>query len=660
MISAPPLLSGRRKRTDLDSSVVSPGAVFCSSPACQKVYVAGKSHASREQHWAFVQPPTQEQWEQHCIGQGTAKEREDIPDSAEQVRSKRRRGDKLGPASAIVHQGDVASNAKLSAAQRKARKPYTFTFGKHYGRTLDHVLRLQPSYIRWLAMESNIPRQPRHFRLKQVLVQAGILKSISGSDDYEAGPRLPKRSNWRFAKFGPPKQPHHCALCNSDEHNIATCVAGSSNLRSKISYKKEQVAKQRRKLLYSGVRKECARQRSRAVSSKRLLLSYDELCAMSEEAVIAHGVSQGVFQGFSTAKQHIAFVRPCSGHGAIGLKKAMRAYWHLCHGKRLADVMEIVRLGENTVARLQRHMLGAVFFDALVMQSENRWGEEGATTRILEGDEKRFKDTTILAENGEMVHRFLPYILFTERGDCEHQDRALKTQIFLQSMGVTQCTGNKRFPKLTLKFCVEAMRVAKIGEHAKVVWMSDGGEDPASAVKAAVRANPNIVQHQTVDHSGSMYARSCMVKDFQLPDGRWVWRQGIAGDQKCEGLFHQLVEFVPPSPRFTDRVPLELWIRYGQWRLMSGCEDVWPRFCKALGAYPQRLQSDDLASQAGCLFVDVARYLRDANARVAATCPPKEPNWQIGYFVKALQRASATLGDIAGVFATREGEGKGG
>lgn len=92
--------------------------------------------------------------------------------------------------------------------------------------------------------------------------------------------------------------------------------------------------------------------------------------------------------------------------------------------------------------------------------------------------------------------------------------------------------GNKRFPKLTERFCGEAMKVARIGDHANVVWMSDGGEDPASAVKAATRENPSIAQHETVDHSAHMYSRSCKVKDSELPNEEWAWRQCLAGDQK--------------------------------------------------------------------------------------------------------------------------------
>ena len=194
-----------------------------------------------------------------------------------------------------------------------------------------------------------------------------------------------------------------------------------------------------------------------------------------------------------------------------------------------------------------------------------------------------------------------------------HEDRPVKTQIFVLSMGLTSCIGQKRFPKLTEAFCTKAMKLAKIGDHAKVVWMSDGGDDPASAVKATLRQMPNVVQHETVDHSGHQYSRSCMVKDFQLPGGQWTWRPNMAGDQKSEGLWNQILNFMPAQLKFQDRVPLELWIRYGQWRLLAGCEDVWPRFCSALGAYPERLESGDLAKEAGDIGLDVLNSLRDTN-----------------------------------------------
>lgn len=73
---------------------------------------------------------------------------------------------------------------------------------------------------------------------------------------------------------------------------------------------------------------------------------------------------------------------------------------------------------------------------------------------------------------------------------------------------------------------------------------------------------------------------------------------------------------------------------------MAGCEDVWPRFYKALGAYPQRLQCEDVWGQAGNLVQDVVQYLRDANARVALTCPPSaRPLRQEDNAMKALQQS---------------------
>ena len=102
-------------------------------------------------------------------------------------------------------------------------------------------------------------------------------------------------------------------------------------------------------------------------------VSYDELKGMGEEAIVSHGVSQRIFLGLSEAKRHIAFVRSCSGHGGIGLKKALCAYWHLSRGKSVADVMEVMRLGESTLVRLQRHMLG----DALLALHARQAGPLG-------------------------------------------------------------------------------------------------------------------------------------------------------------------------------------------------------------------------------------------------------------------------------------------
>ena len=103
----------------------------------------------------------------------------------------------------------------------------------------------------------------------------------------------------------------------------------------------------------------------------RLSISGNDLAGMDKAAIFAHGVGQCIFHEQGAARLHLAFARSCSGHGGIGLKKAACAYWHLCRGKSAADVMEAVGIGESTVVRLQRHMLGAVWLDALMLQSEN-------------------------------------------------------------------------------------------------------------------------------------------------------------------------------------------------------------------------------------------------------------------------------------------------
>ena len=91
---------------------------------------------------------------------------------------------------------------------------------------------------------------------------------------------------------------------------------------------------------------------------------------MPEDAIIAHGVEHKIFAKVAEAKQHLAFKRSCAGHGAIGMKKAMCAYWHLCQGKTKAEIMTALRIGESTVTRLQYHALGAIWLDALQLQSE--------------------------------------------------------------------------------------------------------------------------------------------------------------------------------------------------------------------------------------------------------------------------------------------------
>ena len=169
--------------------------------------------------------PTLEQWDRHCSGQD--RKRVDDLGSTSQGDAEIRREGVSGAALAIVSQSGTANDKKLSAGQRRMLQPYRFTFGKFCGCTLDHVKRVQPTYIRSFVNATGMINQPKHFRLRKALLEAGYVQKVS-EDVYEAGPQLPKRPNWRYAKFGEPRQPHHCALCGSTDHNISTCVKGAS------------------------------------------------------------------------------------------------------------------------------------------------------------------------------------------------------------------------------------------------------------------------------------------------------------------------------------------------------------------------------------------------------------------------------------------------
>ena len=191
--------------------------------------------------------------------------------------------------------------------------------------------------------------------------------------------------------------------------------------------------------------------------------------------------------------------------------------------------------------------------------------------------------------------------------------------MYLHSLGISESAGPK-LPKISLISVEEHIEKAGIGKDAKVVWMSDGAEDPASALASACRSHPHIVQHEKVNHSAKMWGRSCMVKDERLPDGSYKWKPCVAGDQKCEQLFKQLNGYVPKGLKFDDSIHLELWLRYGQWRLQAGNEDIWPRFCRAMREYPQRLLSEAGAAGMDTLSMDVAEFLKNHNGIIKKMC----------------------------------------
>ena len=182
--------SKRTKRSDLDSSVIQPGAKFCMAPECNKVYLSGRSHASKKQHSGFVRASTMEEWKQHC--------------TVSLFRSKRMR-----------------EHASGSVVHGSPNKVYTFNFGKHEGETLEHVLQRFPWYVNWLVTKTEIPKRKAQCQLKLALLEARIIQPVIGySDDYTWGPVSPSRG--RNVKPSPPP---------SIECNIINCDTDSSILQ---------------------------------------------------------------------------------------------------------------------------------------------------------------------------------------------------------------------------------------------------------------------------------------------------------------------------------------------------------------------------------------------------------------------------------------------
>ena len=192
----------RRRRCQLDSSTIAPGAVYCAQ--CEKVYL-DKTHESRAQH--YCAPVTMAQWQQHCNA-----------DEAE----------------------------------------YRFDFGKCKGLSLEETQNIRPAYIAWIIREG-LYNYRKHHRLRRALIKGGFLKQVNDSGTYSAShlvtePKKRKRLNWR-RKFGPPKETHRCSICRSSEHNKTSCVAGCPDLHARVVYKTQEVARRARKLLYSGKRR---------------------------------------------------------------------------------------------------------------------------------------------------------------------------------------------------------------------------------------------------------------------------------------------------------------------------------------------------------------------------------------------------------------------
>ena len=234
--------------------------------------------------------------------------------------------------------------------------------------------------------------------------------------------------------------------------------------------------------------------------------------------------------------------------------------------------------------------------------------------------------------------------MFLPRGDGGTS--AVLQPCFLMSLGITESFGEKRIPRLEASKCEEMLRLARIGDEARVVLFTDGGSNPACPYRIASSKISGIVQQEGVDHSGKQYARACLRKGFLTGDGSYTWVPGVAGDNRVEGAWKQLVSHMDCNVAFDHDVALEMSARYAQWRFMISVDHPWLRYLAALRLYPSRLEAGTLTQPLGSLGERVLTHLRGWSQTRAARCPvPRHRDWHL--MVKNLASAGNLLQEMS-------------
>ena len=177
--------------------------------------------------------------------------------------------------------------------------------------------------------------------------------------------------------------------------------------------------RKRRKLEYSGVRHKFARQKSRM----KLQCVLDDFCSLPIKAVLERCVANGMFESIVHVCKHPAFLSCASRHGSLSLRKTLLVHWHFMHGKPIADIRSATGASEPSIYRIQRHVLGVIYFDAMDLQAQIRFGGDATSATMIEADEKcSISRSEMDPVTGDMVHSFLHYMAFLDREGRRNPD----------------------------------------------------------------------------------------------------------------------------------------------------------------------------------------------------------------------------------------------
>ena len=292
-------------------------------------------------------------------------------------------------------------------------------------------------------------------------------------------------------------------------------------MMARLRYASARVLRKRRQQEYSGVRKKFPRQMSRI----KVVCNGDDFASLSLRDMVQRCISDGLFESVASISDNPAFSRFRNGHGCLSMRKVFLVHWHVAHGSSIAHIRCATGVSESSISRIRTHGLGAIYLDALDLQSQIRFGGTTQTVTI-EGDQKLFSSRSDLDGTGNVVHRMRVYIAFIERGDCKNPAFPCRFQIWVRAMPLHESrSAEKRVKPVDVDFCEQCLSDIGVEDGANIILMTDGGENNESAYAVCAHRYADIVQHETVCHGQRRHVRSCLVRDAKLPDGSWTYKK---------------------------------------------------------------------------------------------------------------------------------------
>eukprot|EP00927_Polykrikos_kofoidii_P009855 TRINITY_DN14131_c0_g1_i5.p1 TRINITY_DN14131_c0_g1~~TRINITY_DN14131_c0_g1_i5.p1 ORF type:complete len:856 (+),score=116.48 TRINITY_DN14131_c0_g1_i5:86-2653(+) len=309
-----------------------------------------------------------------------------------------------------------------------AKGDWVLDFGCHRGRLFSIVLAEDPTYVDWIVSEASslIQRKPG---LRQALLHAGCIDEAN-----MPGPSLPRKRRQYESRAA--VEEHHCRVCGSKEHNVATCAKLTlEEMRLAYNSFRTAVDRGKAKAKYSGVPENKITQHAWRVAGRRTFL---EMARASPkelyEMLVADGLVTplvgdpcsrrdcgGVFGDVvaskwageeitckncyherKTCNRKIGAIAPtgvfkmCSGHGSASLTRVALLHWCKAHGLPMHHALMMIP-GRRAHEAVYTSGGGAMYYDAHRRQNLIVWGCRDKLATNCEVDEKLFKAKMVVA-----------------------------------------------------------------------------------------------------------------------------------------------------------------------------------------------------------------------------------------------------------------------